>query len=89
MVDKYSNYYVKKWEKKKPRNQRVRDRFFNRYPNCYYCNVALDKNNRTIDHFTPLSKGGSKAKQNWRASCNVCNIVKGNKIDFVSEVIYE
>ena len=65
------------------KRSRVRDRFFTKYSTCFYCNIKLDQENRTVDHFAPLSKSGSKAKQNWRACCKDCNTAKGDKLDFV------
>lgn len=39
---------------------------------CFYCGQAL-KDNYDIDHFTPLSKGGTNYPSNLRLSCHSCN----------------
>jgi 5-methylcytosine-specific restriction endonuclease McrA len=36
--------------------------------------------NRSIDHVTPLSRGGSHTKDNVVASCKSCNYAKGVKL---------
>lgn len=45
---------------------------------CFYCKTTIDKYH--IDHYMPLSKGGSNEKSNLRISCPTCNIKKGSKI---------
>jgi 5-methylcytosine-specific restriction endonuclease McrA len=47
---------------------------------CRYCGVALTKDNRSIDHITPKSKGGRNAPYNYAAACRTCNFLKGNKL---------
>lgn len=34
----------------------------------------------TIDHIMPSSKGGLDVPQNWQPMCNVCNVIKSDKI---------
>lgn len=68
--------------------QSTRKKFFAEFSNCFYCNIELTEENRTIDHFIPLSKGGSNSEENWRASCKLCNHEKGDKTNFVSGVVY-
>ncbi|MGF0326277.1 HNH endonuclease [Gordonia hongkongensis] len=35
---------------------------------------------RTIDHLTPLSKGGGHTRANVATACRHCNIVKGDRL---------
>ena len=54
---------------------------------CYYCNKQVKKNEWTVDHKIPLSRGGSPIKEsNLAKSCSPCNNKKGNLTD--AEYIY-
>ena len=46
---------------------------------CQYCSNEFSRNNLTMDHVTPLSKGGRTAWDNIVAACQRCNTAKGNK----------
>ena len=46
---------------------------------CFYCGCELNDSNRTIDHFIPLSRGGSNTRDNMVACCFGCNNKKGTK----------
>lgn len=46
---------------------------------CQYCGSNLSKNNCTIDHVFPLSRGGTHTWRNVVACCESCNMKKGNK----------
>ncbi len=55
---------------------------------CYYCGVGLDpKASRwftcrtTIDHRTPISRGGMNAAENLAAACASCNSRKNRKTE--------
>lgn len=48
---------------------------------CMYCG---DKNDLTIDHIVPKSKGGKTTWENLVTACNRCNNLKDNK--FYQEV---
>lgn len=43
---------------------------------CFYC--GWDKGELTYDHFVPSSKGGPTTVDNGRASCSLCNQMKGD-----------
>ena len=45
---------------------------------CFYCKEKFDK--LTIDHFIPLSKGGSNFIDNIVPACSRCNNLKGSKL---------
>lgn len=47
---------------------------------CHYCGLKLTSRTATIDHITPLSKGGDDSPQNLVTSCMKCNAIKANKI---------
>lgn len=53
---------------------------------CYWCNKKLTDYH--IDHYIPLSKGGTHTIENIVISCPTCNIKKSNKdpIDFALSV---
>jgi hypothetical protein len=57
--------------------------------NCAYCKREMKPRStltlgrltgleRTRDHYIPLSRGGTNAKENIRPSCYRCNNIKGN-----------
>lgn len=45
---------------------------------CFYCRELLTKENATIDHYVPLSKGGEDREWNFRPSCTICNALKSD-----------
>jgi hypothetical protein len=47
---------------------------------CQYCGDKVTKDNATIDHYVPQSKGGNHSKTNLRTCCLVCNAVKSGKL---------
>ncbi len=61
------------------RRRRV-SQFFRDFPYCYYCGVLLDKENRSLDHYIPRSKGGFAVLKNLVTSCKTCNVLKGNQM---------
>jgi hypothetical protein len=46
---------------------------------CRYCGDRVTKDNATIDHYVPQSKGGNHSKANLRTCCLVCNSIKSGK----------
>jgi len=54
------------------RNVMVRDRY-----QCAYCGT---NRNLTIDHITPVSKGGKSSFENCITACKSCNNKKGNRL---------
>ncbi|WP_445638730.1 HNH endonuclease [Nostoc sp. DSM 114161] len=47
---------------------------------CFWCNCDLTPQTLTIDHFIPLSKGGSNKLINLRPACRPCNQGRGNSL---------
>lgn len=47
---------------------------------CQYCHKHLSKDNYTIDHVIPKSRGGRTDYENTVLSCYSCNQIKGNTI---------
>lgn len=45
---------------------------------CFYCNAYVEYSKRTIDHLTPLSRGGTHTVDNLVMSCGSCNSSKHN-----------
>ena len=56
-------------------------------PTCYWCGELLDSS-RQLDHYYPLSTGGSHAVSNFVTACQPCNRTKSNKnpSDFAREI---
>lgn len=46
---------------------------------CFYCGIVVGKSYH-IDHYIPLSRGGSNFPTNLRIACPFCNLSKGNKM---------
>lgn len=47
---------------------------------CHYCQARFTKENPpTLDHITPLAKGGTHTLDNLIAACRTCNCSKGKK----------
>ena len=46
---------------------------------CFYCGERVTQENVTLDHYLPVSKGGSNAKDNLKTACLVCNSIKSGK----------
>jgi len=40
---------------------------------CYYCNREVGRDQLTMDHVVPLSRGGKSKKGNIVAACKECN----------------
>ena len=47
------------------------------YPNCPYCGEPLRGSNLSLDHRTPLARGGTMDLENYDATCRRCNKRKG------------
>jgi hypothetical protein len=46
---------------------------------CQYCGEKVTKENATLDHYIPQSKGGKNTKENLRTCCLLCNGIKSGK----------
>lgn len=47
---------------------------------CQYCLTQFPRNELTLDHVHPISKGGKTNWENIVAACNPCNSRKGNSL---------
>ena len=58
-----------------------RNVFYRDRNTCQYCGKEFQKNSRiiTIDHVTPVSRGGKHTFENCVCACRSCNEYKGNK----------
>lgn len=43
---------------------------------CHYCNKEVGRDDLTMDHIVPLSRGGKSTKGNIVAACKECNSKK-------------
>jgi hypothetical protein len=69
---------MKDWESKKEKVNKIieRDGYF-----CYICKNKFGKKEKpTIDHWIPLSKGGTWDLSNLRLAHRECNIWKGDRL---------
>lgn len=53
---------------------------------CGICGGAVSKRCFVLDHFWPLSKGGSDTKDNVRIAHSLCNLEKGSRVPTEEEV---
>ncbi len=47
---------------------------------CFYCRMVVRRSDRCIDHYIPLSRGGTNWPNNLRGACFHCNSSKSNKL---------
>lgn len=59
------------------RRKVARIRFIQNHPICAHCGSREDL---TIDHIIPRSRGGTNIQSNWQILCSKCNFRKGDKI---------
>lgn len=45
---------------------------------CFFCREKLTRSNRSIDHLTPLSRGGKNKYSNFVLACKDCNHAKNS-----------
>lgn len=45
---------------------------------CYFCNRKFQREELTMEHLIPLSRGGRSSKKNIVVSCKQCNSLKKN-----------
>lgn len=63
--------------KRKYHRKNLRKKILSVVGGCSFCGK---KNNLTIDHIIPKSKGGTNKKENLQALCAPCNYKKADKI---------
>jgi len=76
-IDIVSDKDIKK-EKEKARRLRHMHWWNNKIQNgvCFYCNREVGREQLTMDHVVPLSRGGKSRKGNIVAACKECNTKK-------------
>jgi 5-methylcytosine-specific restriction protein A len=47
---------------------------------CYHCQNKFKSSELTMDHLTPIARGGKSTKKNVVPSCKDCNSKKGHKM---------
>lgn len=60
------------------RMKTIKDNLKDKYKTCFFCGEFIDREYRTIDHFTSLSKGGKDSEENMVVSCTKCNCEKAD-----------
>lgn len=58
----------------------IRELFFEQKGLCGLCNLKLDADNFHVDHWKPISKGGSNDKGNLKLLHPMCNLMKSDKL---------
>ena len=56
---------------------------------CFYCDDVLTKENRSIDHIVPLSRGGKHRVSNLLPCCRSCNSSKNDKLGFDWDMVHK
>ncbi|SPD75762.1 HNH endonuclease domain protein [uncultured Desulfobacterium sp.] len=69
-----SDYHIKR-EKENARRLRRTNWWNSRLEKgvCYYCNAKVGRDQLTMDHLLPISRGGKSKKGNVVAACKECN----------------
>ena len=56
--------------------QELSEIFLKQDGKCYYCKCLLTTKDTSVDHATPISRGGSHEVTNYRLTCGDCNRLK-------------
>lgn len=73
--------FIRAHERSRRKPMRWEKKFLFRSGNlCYLCGKILSLDTATVDHFIPISKGGTNEIENLRLACKECNKNKGNKL---------
>lgn len=56
----------------------IKTRMLNENPHCCWCGATLTRLTATIEHRTPLSKGGTNDQHNLALACSACNHERGD-----------
>lgn len=46
---------------------------------CQYCGSKIERKDATLDHVTPIAKGGKTTWENCTTACSPCNATKSDK----------
>src|SRR5271157_1212081 len=59
---------------------RYKNRRFGARPTvpCRYCRLELTRDEATVEHIVPRSRGGKNARSNFDITCYDCNVNKGD-----------
>lgn len=58
--------------------KKIRNAIKDMYSTCFFCGEFVKREDRTIDHFESLSKGGTDSPENMVVSCLQCNTEKSD-----------
>jgi 5-methylcytosine-specific restriction endonuclease McrA len=58
----------------------IRELFFEQKGRCAWCDGAMEQGKYDVDHWKPISKGGSNDKSNLKLLHSACNKSKGAKL---------
>lgn len=82
---------ISKRTRRKTTSERTKERLTERDGDyCHYCNIPLNRKNRTVDHKFPRSKGGKHSIANLVLACHRCNQSKADMAyaDFIVRALY-
>ena len=60
--------------------RRLKAKLLGKDPRCHYCRKTLTNETATLDHFFPLSRGGTWEQANIKLACKRCNGAKSDRI---------
>lgn len=87
-VLKYTRKKLRSANSRLLRKDRYRKLFLAQKGKCYLCGEPLTAINCSVDHVMPISKGGSKEKENLLLAHQPCNGAKGNRLPHKEELGY-
>lgn len=69
-------------------NKTIKQQLYAKYKvvPCLYCFKPLTKDEATIEHIVPKSKGGSNKKHNTAICCRSCNELKSKEHQLLSRI---
>lgn len=71
-------FFKNLFSKQKRIEQKIKDTLYKDNKQCHYCGVKLYREECTLDHVVPKSKGGPTSIENSVLCCTKCNQLKGN-----------
>ena len=75
---KIINFFKNLLYKQKRIEHKIKDALYKTNKHCHYCGIKLYREECTLDHVIPKSKGGSTSLDNSVLCCVKCNQLKSN-----------
>lgn len=57
---------------------KIKNALYKSVKHCHYCGIKMDRDEVTLDHVIPVSKGGETSLENSQICCMKCNTLKAD-----------